>query len=56
VPNKNNFKFFTYGSKNNNISQLGATLNNKASVLESFFQIFWHGRYAFFKFFWQTQK
>jgi hypothetical protein len=31
---------FTFGSKNNNILQLRIILNNEASVLESFFQIF----------------
>jgi len=35
---------FTFDSKNNNILQIGTTLNNEASVLQSFFQIFgaWH--------------
>jgi len=31
---------FTFGSENNNILQLHIILNNEASVLESFFQIF----------------
>jgi hypothetical protein len=38
--------FFTFVSKNNKILQLGTILNNEASVLESFFQIFgMAGRY-----------
>jgi hypothetical protein len=37
---------FTFGSKHNNILQLRIILNNEASVLESFFQIFgMAGRY-----------
>jgi hypothetical protein len=35
---------FTFGSKNNNILQLRIILNNEASVLESFFSDFRHGR------------
>jgi hypothetical protein len=31
---------FTFGNKNNNISQVGTILNNEAGVLESFFQVF----------------
>jgi NADH:ubiquinone oxidoreductase subunit 6 (subunit J) len=31
---------FTFDSKNNNMLQIGTTLNNEASVLQSFFQIF----------------
>ncbi len=31
---------FTFGSKNDNILQLGSILNNEVSVVESFFQIF----------------
>ncbi len=34
------FSSFTFDSKNNNILQIGTTLNNEASVLQSFFQIF----------------
>ncbi len=40
MPNNNNFLSFTFGSKNNNNLQLGTILNNKPSILESFFQIF----------------
>jgi hypothetical protein len=46
VPHKFFFGSFTFGSKNNKILQLGTILNNEASVLESFFQIFdMAGRY-----------
>jgi hypothetical protein len=40
-----------FGSKNNNIIQLGSILINEANVLlESFFQIFLHGSHVkFFK-------
>jgi hypothetical protein len=35
-----NFRHLFSGSRNNNILQLGTILNNEASMLESFFQIF----------------
>jgi hypothetical protein len=35
-----NFCHLFSGSRNNNILQLGTILNNEASMLESFFQIF----------------
>jgi hypothetical protein len=44
-----------FGDKSNNILQIGITLNNETSDLESFFQIFGMvGR--FFHYFWQFQK
>jgi hypothetical protein len=46
VPHKFFFRSFAFGSKNNKILQLGNILNNEASVIESFFQIFgMAGRY-----------
>jgi hypothetical protein len=47
---------FAFGSKNNNILQLGTTLNNEASVLESFLSDFWHGRSIFFRLFSKSKK
>jgi len=38
VPNI--FFSFTFGSKNNNILQLGTILNTETGVFKSFFQIF----------------
>jgi hypothetical protein len=40
---------FTFGSKNDNILQLGSILNNEVSVVESFFSDFWHGSRYFSK-------
>ncbi len=38
------FSSFAFNSKNNNILEIDTTLNNEASVLQSFFQNFgaWH--------------
>ncbi len=40
MPNNGFVLSFNFGSKNDNIFQLGSILNNEVSVLQSFFQIF----------------
>jgi hypothetical protein len=38
-----------FGNENNNNLQFNTILNHEAIVLESFIQIFWHGKHVFQK-------